>query len=175
MFRTSFLLPKWKFWKIKSKMHATATETFQYPLKVRIVLQLMQQRFGYPCSKYSLFAPLLWHTIYLIPPKVPVIQTFRGFTRLRLSEFVQIAEFLDALASLDFTLVSKSVSRQSFGFEAFKPVYMRQKTLDHDQWSRMKDHVIMTSWHHAIMSSFHHVILSSCHLVILSSCQSGSL
>ena len=36
----------------------------------------MQQRFGYPCSKYSLFAPLLWHTIYLIPPKVPVIQTF---------------------------------------------------------------------------------------------------
>ena len=43
------------------------------------------------------------------------------------------SEFLDALASLDFTLVSKSVSRQSFGFEAFKPVYMRQKTLDHDQ------------------------------------------
>ena len=38
--------------------------------------------------------------------------------------------FLDALASLDFTLVSQSVSEsvgRSFEFEAFKPVYIRQK------------------------------------------------
>ena len=35
--------------------------------------------------------------------------------------------FLDALASLDFTLVSKWVGC-SFEFEAFKPVYIRQKT-----------------------------------------------
>ena len=38
----------------------------------------------------------------------------------------------------------QSVSGQSFGFEAFKPVYMRQKTWDHDQGSRIKDHVIMS-------------------------------
>ena len=63
---------------------------------------------------------------------------------------------LDALASLDFTLVSKSVSGQSFGFEAFKPVYMRQKTWDHDQGS-----MIMSSCHHVILSEYQY--LSSVH------------
>ena len=69
--------------------------------------------------------------------------------------------FLDALASLDFTLVSESVSESAeFRIWAFKPVYIRQKTLDHDQGS----------CHHVILSSCHLVILSSsCHLVILSS------
>ena len=40
------------------------------------------------------------------------------------------ALFLDALASLDFTLVSESVSEwvgRSFELETFKPIYIRQK------------------------------------------------
>ena len=53
--------------------------------------------------------------------------------------------------NLDSTLVSRSVGR-SFEFEAFKPVYIRQKTCHH---------VIMSSCHHVILSSFHTVILSS--------------
>ena len=105
------------------------------------------------CFWFSKYILLFFKYILLFFKRLTLTENYNKLENYKTIKLSKHQTILDVLASLDFTLVSEWVSEshagQSFGFEAFKPVYM-------------------SSCHHVIMSSCYHVSFWASQLVSLS-------